>query len=346
VPSLPATLLIRHRLAAQRLSPGTEAASPLEAARAVVGVQAQDVRASTLSIRPRVPGSDRDAVLADQRLVRTWTVRGTVHLIAADDLPWLHALAAPRNAAYYDNLMRKRGNLDRVTSVLPDALAILERHGPLTRADLLTRLAERGHPPLDQSSINILMPWIASSGRILGLPDGRFRAADPPARVDEDEALARLGRRYLAGYGPAGPGDLAKWSGFTLAAARRALDACGPLERAGDDLLALPGTLDAEPPPAPPALLLAPFDTAMLGWRTRAPIVAPADDRHVLPGGGIVRATLLARGRAAATWRLAGSGARRTLDLAPFRRPPARAALSAEATDVGRFLGLDVRLAS
>jgi hypothetical protein len=190
------------------------------------------------------------------------------------------------------------------------------------------------------------MPWIASSGRIIGLPDGRYRVSEPPRRVDEDEALATLARRYLAGYGPAGARDLAHWSGFTLATARRALEAAGPLETFRNDLLALPGTLDEDPPPAPPALLLAPFDTAMLGWRTREPIVAAVDDGQVLRGGGIVRAALLNRGRACATWRLGGSGNRRTLELEPFRRLPARAAIAAEAEDVARFLGIELRLAS
>lgn len=338
--------LARRRLASQRLASGTAAASPLEAVTAVVGVQAQDVRASTLAIRARVPGADRASILTDPRLVRTWTVRGTAHLIAADDLPWIHTLTAPRNVAFYDGLMTKRGNRDLVSALLPDALSILDLYGPLTKADILSRLATRGHPPLDQSSSNILMPWIASSGRIIGLPDGRFRVADPPDRVDEDEALATLGRRYLAGYGPAGAHDLARWSGFTLGTARRALDAADPLETFRDDLLALPGTLAGDPPEPPPARLLAPFDTAMLGWRTREPIVAAVDDRQVLPGGGIVRAVLLNRVRACATWRVAGTGPRRTFALEPFRRLPARAAIAAEAADVGRFLGVDLQLAS
>ena len=342
----PKSRLARLRLAAQRLTPETAAAGPVDAARAVIGVQAQDVRASGLSLRSRVTGLEREAVLADPGLLRTWTVRGTVHLIAADDLPWLHAVTAPRNRARYEGLMTKRGNDELVRALLPDILATLEERGPMTRAALIDHLLELGHPPLDQSSSNILMPWIAVTGRIAGLPDGRFRATDPPKPVDEDEALSTLGRRYLAGYGPAGPADLARWSGLTLATAKRALDSCGPLEAAGDDLLALPGTLDAGPPPAPPALLLAAFDTALLGWRSREPLVAAADDANVLPGGGIVKATVLSRGRATATWRVEGSGSRRTLVLAHFGRPPARRALAAEAADVGRFLGLHLTVAS
>jgi hypothetical protein len=346
VPQIPKPRLARLRLAAQRLPPETAAADAAEAARAVIGIQAQDVRASGLSLRSRVPGLEREAVLADAGLVRTWTLRGTVHLHAADDLPWLHALTAARNLARYDGLMAKRGNLELVRSLLPDILDTLTKRGPLTRATLIERLLELGHPPLDQSSSNILMPWIAVTGRIAGLPDGRFRATDPPPPVDEDEALSILGRRYLTGYGPAGPADLARWSGLTLATAKRALEACGPLEPAGDDLLAIPGTLDADPPPAPPVLLLAAFDTSLLGWRSREPLVAAADDANVLPGGGIVKATVLSRGRATATWRVEGSGPRRTLVLKRFGRAPAARALGAEAADVARFLGLHLSVAS
>ena len=141
--------------------------------------------------------------------------------------------------------------------------------------------------------------------------------------MDEEQALATLARRYLAGYGPASAADLAYWSGLGLGAARRAFEAAGELERAGD-LRALPGTLDAEePPPVPRALLLAAFDTVLLGYRSREPVVAAAHERRVLPGGGILRPTVLARGTAAGTWRLEGSGRRRRLAVEWFGRPAA-----------------------
>jgi hypothetical protein len=109
----------------------------------------------------------------------------------------------------------------------------------------------------------------------------------------------------------------------------------------GEDLLALPEQLEP-PPDAPRALLLAPFDTSMLGWRTREPLVAARHDRRILPGGGILKAVLLARGRAAATWRIERSGQRGRLELDEFGRMPAAAALAAEARDVARFLGLEL----
>jgi hypothetical protein len=337
--------LRRLRLAAQRLTPETAVASAREATRAVVGVQAQDVRAAGLALRSRVPGLERAEIERADGLVRTWTVRGTVHLHDEDDLPWLSTLTGPRNRRRFDGLMAKRGNLEVARAMLGDLVAVLE-DGPRDRASLLAELRARGHPDLGQQSVNIVIPWAAAQGVVLGLPDGRLRPASPPPPVEEDEALATLAQRYLAGYGPATAADLASWSGLPLGLARRALAALGDGKVAvAGELWALPGMLHDEPPPAPPALLLAAFDTIMLGHRTRSPLVAGDDDRKILPGGGMLRPVVLARGKAAGTWRLDGSGARRrTVVVEWFGRPAARRALEAEAGDVGRFLGVEVQL--
>jgi hypothetical protein len=326
----------RLRLAAQRLTPDTAAADAAAAARAVVGVQAQDVRAAGLALRSRVPGLRR-ADVDGSGLVRTWTVRGTAHLIDPSDWPWLQAAVGSRNRARFDAAMRQRGDHDAAVGMLDDIVAVLGER-PLGRAGLLRELAARGHPGLGQRSINVLMPWAAAYGLVAGLPDGRYRAAQPPAPVDADQALARLARRYLAGYGPAAAADLAWWSGLPLTTARRALAALDHTEAAGE-LLALPGTLDATPPPAPPALLLAAFDTTMLGYRTREPLVAGRDDHRILPGGGMLRPAVLIDGLAAGTWTVTAKGERRTVAIDWFRRPAESAELRAERLDVERFLG-------
>jgi hypothetical protein len=327
--------LRRLRLAAQRLTPATAAADATAAARAVAGVQAQDVRAAGLALRSRVPGLRR-ADVDGSGLIRTWTVRGTVHLIDASDWPWLQAAVGSRNRARFDEQMRKRGGHDVAVAMLDDLLAVL-RERPLDRAGLLRELAARGHPGLGQRSVNVLMPWAAARGLVAGLPDGRYRAAEPPPAVDAELALATLARRYLAGYGPAAAADLASWSGLPLGTARRALAALDDTEADGD-LRALPGTLEAAPPPAPPALLLAAFDTTMLGYRTRAPLVAARDDRRVLPGGGMLRPAVLIDGVAAGTWSLSATGSRRTVAIDWFRDPAESAALRAEQLSVESFL--------
>jgi len=326
--------LRRLRLAAQRLTLETAAADVSAAARAVVGVQAQDVRAAGLALRSRVPGLRRADVDASA-LIRTWTVRGTVHLIDPSDRPWLHAVLGPRNLARFDTAMRQRGDYDVAVTMLGDLVAVL-RDRPLDRAELLRELAARGHPGLGQRSVNVLMPWAAAQGLVVGLPDGRYRAAEPPPAVDADLALATLARRYLAGYGPAAAADLASWSGLPLGLARQGLAALGPVEADGE-LLALPGTLDAAPP-APRALLLAAFDTIMLGYRSRAPVVAPEDDRYILPGGGMLRPAVLVDGLAAGTWGLTARGGRRRVAVDWFRPPAGSPGLRTEQLSVETFL--------
>ena len=333
--------LRRRRLAAQRLVPATAAASVEDAARAVLGIQAQDLRAAGLAVRARVPGAT-PSDLAAAGLVRTWTVRGTAHLLAADDLPLIDALTGPRNRRRFDALMKKRSNLEIAEKIRPVALELIA-DGPLTRAELLERLDERGMPSLGPHSVNVLMPWLASTGEVIGSADGSFRLAEPPPAIDADEALATLGRRYLAGYGPAGPEDLARWSGLPITACRRALADVADAEEAGEGLLALAGAPAPEPPPA---RMLGAFDTSLLGWRDRDLLVPPAEAHQLLPGGGVIRAVVLASGRAAGTWKVEGSGARRRVAFDWFADPPPADALASEIAAVGDWLGLELEPAS
>jgi hypothetical protein len=331
------TLLRRHRLAAQCLTAETAAASAEEASAAVVGIQAQDVRASGLALRSRVPGLTRRDV-DDSGLIRTWTVRGTVHLIPAADRDWLHALCAPRFGARFEAWIDKRGGLETARGMRSDVVDILAEVS-LDRATLLAELYARGHDDLGPNASNVFMPWLACQGIVVGLPDGRYRAADPPAPVDPDEALATMARRYLAGYGPATAHDLAYWSGLPLGAARRGFAAAGPLEDL-EDLKSIPGTLDRDPPEPPRASILAAFDTLLLGWRSRRLLLGRHDQARLLPGSGMISPTILARGAIAGTWRLTGAGSRRRLEINWFGRPAAGGPVEAEAHDVARFLAL------
>lgn len=334
--------LRRLRLAAQRLTPSSAAADPRAAARAVVGVQAQDLHAARLALRSRVPGLEMSA-LDDPGLARTWTARGTAHLVDAEDLPWLHVVFGHRNRMRLDEQLDRRGGREIALAMVDDMLAVLHEH-PQDRAALLVELAKRGHPSLPSRAVNVFVPWAVAHGLILGLPDGRLRLARQPPGVDEDEALTTLARRYLAGYGPATEHDMASWSGLPLTVVRRAVSAVGEVERIGE-LLALPGGLDDDPPAAPPVLLLAAFDTAMLGYRHRAPLVAAEHDRYVLPGGGMLRPVVLVDGAGAGNWRLEGNGQRRVLRVHSFGAEPRATELRREAQDVARFLDLRVEVA-
>jgi hypothetical protein len=155
-----------------------------------------------------------------------------------------------------------------------------------------------------------------------------------PRRVERDRALAELARRYLAGHGPAGERDLAKWAGLPLRDARAGLQAiASELDRRDDGLVDLAGR--GPPAELPPPRLLGSYEPLLLGWVSRVPILGAHE--RVVASNGLFRPIALVRGRAVATWSMTAGA----IALAPFGRLARRdaAALEADAVEVVRFLG-------
>jgi hypothetical protein len=156
-----------------------------------------------------------------------------------------------------------------------------------------------------------------------------------PAKLDRDEGLARLARRYLVGHGPASAQDLAKWAGLTGADAQRGFDAISTDTIPWiDRMVGLRGREDATV--QPPARLLGPFDPLLHGWRSRVPFVGT--HAGVVTTNGIFRPVALVQGRVVATWSLDGG----VVSILPLEPIAARAhrALLRDAGAVLRFLGL------
>ena len=88
------------RTMAQRLHPLTRRVdSVARVVAAPCGLQAQDGLAAQLGVRARSVGlcaADVERARVEERsVVRTWCWRGTLHLVAGDDLAWLLPLVGP-----------------------------------------------------------------------------------------------------------------------------------------------------------------------------------------------------------------------------------------------------------
>src|SRR5439155_20206485 len=87
-----------RRTASQRLDRPPHG-SVGELVRALGGVQAQVLSAAELALRARARGLRRADVTAAREVERSvvwcWAMRGTMHLVASDDLPWMLPLFAP-----------------------------------------------------------------------------------------------------------------------------------------------------------------------------------------------------------------------------------------------------------
>ena len=139
--------LRRLRMRAQRLT-GGRPREVAEVVRAVLGLQAQDTPASRLAVRPRSTGLDEAAVRRacnqDRSVVRTWAMRGTLHLVAAEDAGWLVGLLGPVFAAADRRRRLQLGLDDRLCERALEALPAVLATGPLSRADLVRGLAAEG----------------------------------------------------------------------------------------------------------------------------------------------------------------------------------------------------------
>lgn len=323
--------LLAARLAAQGLS-GAPAAGPLEVARRLLAVQAQDPRGARLAVRARstsTHASDLDrALTGDRSLVITWVNRGTLHLIAAEDEALLHALTTPQLRTGSDRRLAQEGvspaALDRGIDAIVQALAA---EGPMTRDRLRELLDEIGVPAKRQALVHILyratLDGLIVRGPMIGSEHAFVLRADwldeRPA-IDRDRALAELARRYLVGHGPADDRDLAKWAQLPLRDARAGLSAiASELEQRPDGLVDLRRG-DQDPAPLPSPRLLGPFDPLLLGWRSRDLVLG--DTQGVVTINGIFKPIALVSGRAVGTWSMPGG----RVELALWDEPSATAA--------------------
>ena len=320
--------VLAARLAAQALT--EPLATPGAVVERLLAVQAQDWRGMRLAVRARTTGlttEDLDAALDAGDLVVGWFNRTTLHLVRREDAGWLHLLTAPRGRTANARRLAQEGvtDPDRAVAGLLRALA---DEGPLVRGQIGERLGLRG-----QALAHVLLAAALNGDVLRGPVHGNEQAyvlwedwLGPREAVDRDTALAELGRRYLAGHGPADAADLARWAGVTLTDARRALPA--------EPVAA------AEPAGDLPVRLLGPFDPLLLGWASRD-FLGASEHALRMTLNGIIRAVALVGGRPVANWRVE----RRRLVLEPFGDldAAARAALEADGDDVLRFLKLAPR---
>ena len=352
------------RAAAQRLTRSAAAeATPATILYDVFGLQAQLWSATALGMRTRSAGLDAGTVTralnSDRSIVRTWLMRGTLHVVATEDVRWLLHVMGPvfaragstRHAQLgLDDDLKARG-VAAIRMILSDA-------GPITRYELVDRLRSRQVVlnPKTQAPIH-LVGLAALQGVICLGPDrddgeSTYVLLDdwvPQARLPSREtALSELARRYFAAYGPATVEDLGVWSGLPMIEARSAVSGA----RASLVEVVLHGqpgfALSERLRPSTKAQktdvrLLPAFDTYLLAYRRRDLAVAQALQRRLQRGGGWLHPAVVVNGRAVAAWSLRKSGSRGgqvTVEHFGPIGPTVRAGIKMEVDDIGRFLDL------
>jgi hypothetical protein len=324
-------------------------------------LQAQDYSGALWSIGLRMASATERAVeqaLAQRAIVRTWPMRGTLHIVAAQDVRWLLALLTPRmiaqTASRYRQLELDEATFARSKEVFARAL---QGGKQLTREEMLQFLEQANIATTGQRGYHILARAAQDGLICFGAPSGKqqtFALLDewvaPTPTLARDEALAELTRRYFTSHGPATLQDLVRWAGVTVAEAKVGLAA------ATQSLIQT--TIDgqsywmADSPRVPSngdttVHLLPGFDEFILGYGDRSAMLDPAYAQRICPGGnGVFNPTLVIDGKVAGTWKRSFKKGAVLIELAPFRSltPVENQAISAAADRYGEFLGLPVML--
>jgi winged helix DNA-binding protein len=333
----------------------------------VGAIHAQVQSAAELSLWARVEDVTskdiREALWKRRTLVRTWSVRGTLHLHRASDLP-LYAAALSTNDRWWKGAWLRfvglsADELDALLKAIRSALT----DRPATREELTEKVARKVGPHVRERMASgwgeLLKPAAFRGWLCSGPPRGQNVTFVRPDRwlrawkeVDGDRALEEVFRRYLRTFGPATHEDFAAWWGIPPPPARRvrlALDSeleqvdvegttgwVGPKELRRMQELEAPSTVR----------LLPNFDAYVMGFRQRERMVEKRLFDRVFRKAGWISPVVLVDGRIAGVWKHERGSRGIEVGVQRFGRLGAadRKGIEEEADRLGRFLGEPARV--
>lgn len=342
VTTLNRTLLQRQWLVERRRK------ATIQGVRHLVGMQAQEPNWPYVGLWSRLldfSRGDLTDLLESRRVVRTTVMRGTQHLVAAQDLRWLRPTVQPvldrsSHTPFYtaqvDGL--DRAELERVVRELvgdatiprKELAALLEERYPGREGRILASVVELRDTPM-------IVPAPHSAWGTWGTRAGQAVAFGQPV---DGPRIKMMVMRYLAAFGPATVMDVQAWSGLTrLSEVIPSL----PLRDLRDDQgrvlydLDLPDFALAPADLPVPVRFLPAFDNLLLAHADRTRVISDEDRRRVIPGSGVVRPTFLVDGFVHGIWALKG----KDLVVTPFRPLPDEAAVHEEAVRLAAFCSRD-----
>ncbi|MEM8533810.1 MAG: winged helix DNA-binding domain-containing protein [Chloroflexota bacterium] len=231
------------RLSQQSLDKRARHGHMLDVVSRMGGAHAQLMSAAELSLWARVRDLTaldvQQALWHDRTLVKTWAMRGTLHLVTATD--FLLYIALFRTFIHYrrGSWLKYHGvTLDELEAIIEGVRSILGDVG-LTREQLAEALAEQTDTlkllELLRSGWGALLKPSAFLGDLCFGPNqgqqvtfvrpAAWLTMTPPS--DEQHARETVIRRYLTTYGPATIDELARWFGMEASAAKKHLRALG-----------------------------------------------------------------------------------------------------------------------
>jgi Winged helix DNA-binding domain len=320
-------------------------------------VQAQDYAASVWSIGLRLPNATLQVVeqsIYDRRIVRSWTMRGTIHFAPAEDVGWMvENFAKPRNASFLNGYLKK---IDLTLPILEQSRKVLERElvgQCLTRPEIYAQLEQAGIKKVRDWGLHIIGYW-AQEGLLCIAPHRGKQVTiallddwiPRQRKLSAEEAHSELAKRYFSSHSPATPQDFAWWSGLPMGKARTALESVSGLvtvELEGREYWMTPETVSYTEQTFS-AHLLSPFDEYTVAYKDRSSALTQEQLRDARYG--IFGPSLLLNGLIVGAWKRSFKGKTLRLAMQPTRalEETERNALMLEAERYAQFFGCKLEM--
>ena len=351
-----------------RLDERAPAKKMLQVASELCGVHAQVMSSAELTLHARVDGLDQGDVASalwdDRTLVKKWAMRGTLHLLPADEYAlWQAALSTQYVRFTKPSWSKAAGIQPDELERLIDAVAHALDGDPLTREELAATVARQSRSPhlaekLGESWGSFLKPATVRGVLCFAPSDGqkvRFTRPDrwlgPQPTIDPADAELEIARRYLRAHGPATRDDFARWWGVQPAPAGRILkrlgDEVAQVDVEGESLTML--AADAKRiargvGPVRSVRLLPGFDQyVIVSNRQAGHLMPPGDFRPlVFRNQGWISAVVEVDGRIEGVWRYERKGRRLEIEVEPFAgapKPKVRKAIEDESERIAGWFG-------
>ncbi|UVI28500.1 winged helix DNA-binding domain-containing protein [Paenibacillus spongiae] len=313
VQSIPYRRLFNLRINGGRLESSEQVVKQLGA------MQAQDYHQALWAVGLRLQSStiaDVEQAIADRKIVQTWPMRGTIHMVPPEVVRWMLELSASRILAQdkrrQEQLELNQAIMEQAGQIIHDAL---QGDKQLSRPLLMELLEGEGISTKNQRGYHILW-YLAQTGHICQGPrEGKqqtFVLLDewvPPSRkLSRDEALAALAERYFTSHGPATVHDFAWWAGLTLTDARQGIEAVQSKlvsETVDNQIYWEANHVRTEFADAASAVYLLPgFDEHLLGYKDRSAVLRTEYSQAIVPGNnGVFMPTVVIDGQVAGKWK-------------------------------------------
>ena len=212
---------------------------PGEVVAQLCAVQAQDYHGALWSVGLRMPAATISGILKamdDRKIIRTWLLRGTLHLVAPENVRGILALVAPRilggSAGRHRQLGLSESDFARSREIFSDEL---QGDRQLTRDELFRALEKAGISPVGQRGYHLLAAAGLTGQICFGSMRGKQQTfvlldewvPDTGSSPGQKEAPGWLAERYFSGHGPATLQDFAWWSGLKVSDAKAGMKMAG-----------------------------------------------------------------------------------------------------------------------